>query len=450
MSSRLPEGRPGPKTRKKRSSDSKRSKKEVPKTKPRRRRSRRLVSPVVFVIAGLFGFAVVVFGVDLLQKRYGRPSVLSQMVTLSEDKGLFSPAQRRHDADRLRRAVNEALIESGVRKKDLVFQKHVATGTPDEYEYREFKVSDQVKLGLLADRIALKSSSVGARIVASDRSDQPTGTVLAIDVGFGPVKRQCLFFMQPLKPKSPRTATPPPPLATPSPDEAGPSEPTPEGQVRIALIVDDCGYQLPLAERLVEIGVPLTVSIMPGTPVAEPTADLAKRAGLEAMLHLPMEPTRRTDPHIPEFEIRCGQSKEDVATLVAQALASVPHVVGVNNHEGSKACTDPELMATLLSQLKERGLYFVDSRTSPDTVALTVAKKIGLRSASRDVFLDNESDEEAIEWALQAAAALSRRANRPVIGICHLRSTTVSVLEKQLPRLKEAGCRFLFASEVVK
>jgi hypothetical protein len=224
----------------------------------------------------------------------------------------------------------------------------------------------------------------------------------------------------------------------------------PRESAEVAIVVDDCGYDLSYAKRLVQIGCPLTLSILPKTTFASATAEAAHARGLEVMLHLPMEPVFYSDPGVPELEVRCGQTEEEIETLIAEALACVPHVVGVNNHEGSKACADPKAMATVMSQLKRKGLYFIDSRPTGDTAAFSVARSTNVKAASRDAFLDNENDEHAIEAELKELVALSIRLKKPVIGICHLRETTVAVLEEQLPLLKRDGHRFLFASQVVR
>ncbi|MBN2209198.1 MAG: divergent polysaccharide deacetylase family protein [Candidatus Coatesbacteria bacterium] len=393
-----------------------------------------------------------IFGLDFLQTRYGRSPVTVELFTWAQNKGLFSSGGRQLRARALRKAVNEALIESGVHRNNLTFQKNVAKDTTDEYEYREFRVSPSVRLESLRALLVEKASREGAGVVAIEKNSRPDANALAVDLGFGRVKRQCLLFVQPTQDKEggkegrPRP-TPPPQTPQIAPSEAviGPGE-----SAEVAIVVDDCGYDLSYARRLVQIGCPLTLSILPRTTFASATAEAAHASGLEVMLHLPMEPVRYLDPRVPELEVRCGQTEAEIETLIAEALASVPHVVGVNNHEGSKACADPKPMTAVMSQLKRRGLYFIDSRTTADTVAFSVARNMNVKAAKRDVFLDNENEEHAIEAELKELVALSIGLKKPVLGICHLRETTVEVLEEQLLLLKRDGHRFLFASQVVR
>ncbi len=419
--------------------------------KSRKKRASRSISPFVFIIAGLFGFAAAIFGLDFLQTKYGRSSVTVEMFTWAQDKGLFSGENRQLKSEALRKAVNEALIESGVHKSDVTFQKSVANGTPDEYEYREFRVSPSVGLDSLRALLIRKTSREGAGVVAIERSSQRDRRVLAIDLGFGRVKRQCLLLVQQIEDEKVAQVKPAPSVAPPESLQLEPSQaPKPRETAEIALVVDDCGYDLSLARRLIDIDCPMTLSILPRTTNANATAQLAHARGREVMLHLPMEPLRRTDPHIPDLEIRCGQSQMEIESLIVQALNSVPHVKGVNNHEGSRACADLTTMGIVMGQLKKNGLYFVDSRTTADTVAFSVARSVNLRVANRDIFLDNENDIQAIKTELARLVTLSIRLKQPVIGICHLRRKTVAVLEEQLPLLMRDGHRFLLASQVVK
>jgi len=436
--------------RKRRSASAKRKPRKSP-GKSRKKRASRSISPFVFIIAGLFGFAAAIFGLDFLQAKYGHSSVTVEMFTWAQDMGLFSDENRQLKSEALRKAVNEALIESGVHKSDVTFQKSVAKGTSDEYEYRELSVSPSVGLDSLRALLIKKASREGAGVVGIEQSSQPNRRVLAIDLGFGRVKRQCLLLVQQIEDEKEAPVKPPPSVTPPESHQLEPSEaPKPRETAEIALVVDDCGYDLSLARRLVNIDCPMTLSILPRTAHANATAQLAHSRGCEVMLHLPMEPLLRTDPHIPELEIACGQSKAEIESLIAQALNSVPHVKGANNHEGSRACADQTIMSAVMGQLKKSGLYFVDSRTTADTVAFSVARSMNLRVANRDVFLDNENDTQAIKTELARLVALSIRLKQPVIGICHLRQKTVAVLEEQIPLLMRDGHRFLRASQVVK
>ena len=218
----------------------------------------------------------------------------------------------------------------------------------------------------------------------------------------------------------------------------------------VALIVDDCGYDLPLAKELIGMDAALTLSILPMAPYAKQTALAATGDGKEVMLHMPMEPIERKDPNMPPCEVVFGASEKEVVSALTEALKTVPGLSGVNNHEGSKACTDERAMRAVMKELKRLGLYFIDSKTTPDSVAYSVAKEVGVKSASRDVFLDNDDDVEAIKTEMKRLVSLSARLNGPVIGICHLRKKTVRALKEAIPEATSHGNKFVFASQVVK
>jgi hypothetical protein len=166
------------------------------------------------------------------------------------------------------------------------------------------------------------------------------------------------------------------------------------------------------------------------------------------MLHLPMQsesPTARTE----EVELRVGMNTKQVDSALAGMLETVPHTVGVNNHQGSRATADPALMAELMPELRRRGLFFVDSRTLASTIAYNTAERFGVRAASRKVFLDDSANSEAILRQLELAARDAER-DGSAIAIGHPRPGTIAALAKGLPRLESRGIRLVFVSELVQ
>jgi polysaccharide deacetylase 2 family uncharacterized protein YibQ len=142
-------------------------------------------------------------------------------------------------------------------------------------------------------------------------------------------------------------------------------------------------------------------------------------------------------------------NEQQVDSALAGMLETVPHAVGVNNHQGSRATADPALMAALMPELRRRGLFFVDSRTLASTVAYSTAKRLGVRAASRKVFLDDSENREAILQQLELAAHDAEREGF-AIAIGHPRPDTIAVLALDLPRLASRGIRLVFVSDVVR
>lgn len=217
---------------------------------------------------------------------------------------------------------------------------------------------------------------------------------------------------------------------------------------RLAIIIDDLGYDRAAADSLLALGFPLTVSVLPHLPLSTEVAEEAYRRGDQVMLHLPMQSESAT-AKTEEVELRVGMNEQQVDSALAGMLETVPHAVGVNNHQGSRATADPALMAALMPELRRRGLFFVDSRTLASTVAYDTAERLGVRAASRKVFLDDSANREAIFGQLELAA---RDADRDgfAIAIGHPRRETLDALAEGVPRLEARGIRLVFVSDVVK
>jgi polysaccharide deacetylase 2 family uncharacterized protein YibQ len=217
---------------------------------------------------------------------------------------------------------------------------------------------------------------------------------------------------------------------------------------RLAIIIDDLGYDREAADSLLALGFPLTVSVLPHLPLSTEVAEEAYRRGDQVMLHLPMQSESAT-AKTEEVELRVGMNEQQVDSALAGMLETVPHAVGVNNHQGSRATADPALMVALMPELRRRGLFFVDSRTQASTVAYDTAERLGVRAASRKVFLDDSANREAIVGQLELAA---RDADRDgfAIAIGHPRPDTIAALAEDVPRLEGRGVRLVFVSDVVK
>ena len=216
---------------------------------------------------------------------------------------------------------------------------------------------------------------------------------------------------------------------------------------RLAIIIDDLGGDLAPAEALLKIRYPLTLSILPSQPHSAEIADKTFRRGDEVMLHLPMEFEGSTAK--PEaVELRVGMGAGEVNRLLGQMLEAVPHAAGINNHEGSRATTDPALMADVMAVLRQRNLFFIDSRTTAATVAYDAARQAGVRAASRNVFLDDVEKREAILRQIDLAERDATKEGS-AIAIGHPHPATIAALEEALPQLKARGVRLVFASALV-
>jgi uncharacterized protein len=231
-----------------------------------------------------------------------------------------------------------------------------------------------------------------------------------------------------------------------------PLDPASPNAPRLAIIIDDLGRDLAPADSLLALPFPVTCSVLPNLPFSREVAEQAYRRGDEVILHLPMESQSEgegSEGTLPEpAELRVGMSASQVAVAVDRMLETVPHASGVNNHEGSRATADPALMQTLMPLLRERGLFFIDSRTTGATVAYDTAESSGVRAASRKVFLDDTATRDAVLSQLDLAIRDAIR-NGSAIAIGHPHAATIAALSQGVPKLEAQGVRLVFASDLV-
>ncbi len=202
----------------------------------------------------------------------------------------------------------------------------------------------------------------------------------------------------------------------------------------VAIIIDDMGNSLVRGRKAISISQPLTYSFLPNTAHARTLASDAYGAGKEVMVHLPME--SNSPRAMGTGVLTRSQNKQIFLTTLNHALSEVPHAVGINNHMGSALTQEVEPMTWLMSALKDRGLFFIDSRTTPRTVALVVAQRQAISAASRDVFLDNERSLEYIDRAFSQLLHIARTRGT-AIGIAHPHPETLAYLDSHLHQLNE-------------
>jgi uncharacterized protein len=217
---------------------------------------------------------------------------------------------------------------------------------------------------------------------------------------------------------------------------------------KIAIVLDDFGYNMNNTGVLYAIKTPLTISILPNLPYSKRIAEEAAAKNLEVILHLPLEP-RGEKENIEKGTIMTDMPPKQVRTILANALTSVPGVKGVSNHMGSKATENKDLMKVIFDELSKRHLYFMDNLTADDSVCEEVAGKSGIHIATRSVFLDNELDEGYIENQIRHTAEIAEKTGSAV-GVGHDRPATVRVLSRIVPELKNAGFQFVYLSELVR
>ena len=220
------------------------------------------------------------------------------------------------------------------------------------------------------------------------------------------------------------------------------------GPVRIAIIIDDLGDQELHGRQAVALPGAVTLAFLPGTPHAAELAEQAHRHGKEVMLHLPMESVnhKRLGPG----GLTMNMTEHEFLSTVRADLASIPYVRGVNNHMGSLLTRAPGQMDWLMTELSARGdLYFVDSRTTRETVAARLALEHNVPTADRNVFLDNDPSPKAIRRQLRTLLYDARREGM-AIAIGHPHPGTLAVLARFIPTLAAAGVELVPVSQLIQ
>ena len=225
---------------------------------------------------------------------------------------------------------------------------------------------------------------------------------------------------------------------------AAPGAPLP----RIAIIIDDLGYQLEAGRRSINLPGPVACAILPATPRSTRLAETAFANGKDVLLHLPLEPVSRDGQSDPGG-ILLDMSRDQFAMTFAADLETVPHAIGVNSHRGSMLTRHPGHMGWLMEELRAHGdLIFVDSYTTHKSVALQLARERGVRAIKRDVFLDPDRLPETIEREFGRLKDLARK-NGVAVGIGHPYPSTLALLEREIPKLSDEGIELVSISELV-
>lgn len=217
-------------------------------------------------------------------------------------------------------------------------------------------------------------------------------------------------------------------------------------EARLAIIIDDIGYNQSQSERAARLQGEFTLSILPFTPHGLAVAQLAHKNGKELMLHLPMSAINNLP--LGKGGLVSGMEKAEFLKTFQQDIDNIPHIKGVNNHMGSRLTQEAEPMRWLMEALRPRGLYFVDSRTSAQTKAFDIATNHQIPSLKRDVFLDDINETSAIEFQLNRALQFARQRGSTV-AIGHPYPATMGVLERLQTFLDKQHVKLVYASQLL-
>lgn len=216
---------------------------------------------------------------------------------------------------------------------------------------------------------------------------------------------------------------------------------------RIALVIDDLGRDLEPLEQLSALGVPVSYAVLPFESMTEEVVTWLRRGGHEILVHLPMQAQGSADPGPGALYTNLGA--ERLRERTRKALDAVPGAVGVNNHMGSAFTVDPTKMQPVLQEIARREMFFLDSRTSGRSVAFEMALDLGIPSARRSVFLDNQPDVEAISRQFDEVLTIAEQSGS-AIAIGHPYPSTLEALARRVPEARARGFEFVPVSYLLE
>ena len=204
----------------------------------------------------------------------------------------------------------------------------------------------------------------------------------------------------------------------------------------VAIIIDDIGYDPKIAEKFIALNAAITLSILPHSPYQRQIIRMAREKGLELMLHLPMEPQEYPSVNPGPGALMTTMSPDTLIRQLNDDLDAVPFIKGVNNHMGSKMTASSDQMNQVLSSIKKRDLFFIDSRTSSESQARSSARLFQVPYAERDVFLDHVQDPDAIRKQFRLLLHKAST-NGQALAIGHPHALTLQILQEELPEIQK-------------
>ncbi|MDD2680251.1 MAG: divergent polysaccharide deacetylase family protein [Candidatus Omnitrophica bacterium] len=216
---------------------------------------------------------------------------------------------------------------------------------------------------------------------------------------------------------------------------------------RIAIVLDDWGYNLNNLGIVEGIKYPLTAAVLPNIKYSAIVAEELHSRGFEVILHLPLEPEEKYG--LEKNTIMASMDKTQILRILDRDLTSIAYARGVSNHMGSRVTRDLSTMEVIFKELKKRRLYFLDSYVTAKSVCPGLARRLKLTFFKRDIFLDNKEDKKYIKQQIYKLKVKARQQGF-AIGIGHDRKATLEVLKEVMPRLAREGYKFVFLSEMAQ
>jgi len=220
----------------------------------------------------------------------------------------------------------------------------------------------------------------------------------------------------------------------------------------IAIVIDDFGIDNPGTQQMLELGVPITVAIMPNLLYSQKEAELIHQLGYEIILHMPVEAKSGRPEWLGPGALTTNLSPEELRTRIDHSLEQIHYAIGISNHMGSKGTENPKVVAAIVEKAKEHNLLILDSKTSETTLLAREAQKAGVTTGTRDVFLDNSADLNSIKKQIRLLMAKAKESGK-AIGIGHVGPqgpNTARAIKEMLPEMSAQGIRIVPLSELLQ
>jgi len=346
----------------------------------------------------------------------------------------------------LNKAVDSSLSVAKVTSKDLVgrvkhFYLEKRYWVKDDFQFADFRRKLEASLDKSGFSIREESRAV-KRMSAkgAERSKEEVSYLITEKNSGIPLLRLTLIH------KLPAAAAVKPPVM-PQPVPAPAPAPPKAARPRIAIVLDDWGYNTKNVDAVTAINAPLTLSVLPALPYSSAIAEKAHAKGFEVIMHMPMEPKAKMRLEL--STLYTTMEEEEIKAIFEKCLQTVPFASGISNHEGSKATEDPKLMGAVLGELKKRDMFFLDSLVTNDSAGEYIAGKMGVRFVKRSIFLDNESSRSYIKKQFEKAVSIAQKSGEAV-AIGHDRPNTIAVLGEVVPKLDARGIDVVPVSVLAK
>jgi polysaccharide deacetylase 2 family uncharacterized protein YibQ len=316
------------------------------------------------------------------------------------------------------------LYEIGIPRKDILLHQSIPkrqNGLTWKEFHQEIQVSRTLPFSLIEENLKRSLSGLGRKVAVHCSSSAES---LRVDVWVQDRRTHQLVFVV-HHPKKEKAFLRP----------------------KIALVIDDLGSDRSIAKDLLEWDLPLTFSILPFTPYARTIAKEAHQKGKEVILHIPMEPHGYPKVRPGEGTLLEKMNEKNLRRQLIMDIEAVPYIKGASNHMGSRLMENHEKVRIILSELKRRKLYFLDSRTTPQTVGIHEAQNIGMKAIERSLFIDHSLDEEDIKEKIEKLIRLSL-SNGKAVGIGHPHPSTIKSIKEMLPKIREKGIELVPLSAV--